>query len=164
MATSTRASANFWDDSLRRKTPVRPIRKRCRVCKRVGYYGDRAAVCYFTRGLLGSYCCGGRLDVVVPLKKKREEVPVSEGERVRAEAVKKRDHAQRLAEARRREVMLAVKKADRLSKAMRRWEAKASYYARRANVTDAEITVERERRKQRPEKKIRRVLKMGGEL
>lgn len=61
-------------------------------------------------------------------------------------------------------VTVKTKALKRLATSLRFWENRASYYARRASMTDAELEAMRAKQKARPDKKLRRAVKMGGGL
>ena len=78
-----------------------------------------------------------------------ENVNVENRARPQDIAQKKLEHARKM-------VTVKMKTMTRLATQLRAWEKKASYYARRASLTDAEIAAEQVKRAERMTKRPKR--------
>lgn len=119
---------------------MKRLKKRCTRCGVVADLPPRQRKCHERTFGRGSYCCWGRLErVVAPKKEKRMKVKApTENAKRRPQDVaqQKLEHARKMASAK-------TKAMARLATQLRAWERKASYYAKRASMTDAEILAEK---------------------
>lgn len=123
-------------------------------CQRCGWRGrtsqQRCSFNLLTEA--GSYTCCGVLVRVrarqAAAKQKAQDV-----------AARKLEHARRM-------VAEKTKAMKRLATSLRLWETRATYYARRASMTDAELEAERARRQEAKERqaaaRARRAIKLDG--
>ena len=111
--------------------------KTCGRCGRTAPVPAWARRCRERKFGRGSYCCWGRLARVVEAKPKKEVAMKAPKAKARPQdlAQKKLDHARRM-------VSEKTKAINRLATALRAWERKATYYAKRASMTDAELAAE----------------------
>lgn len=162
-----------------KKSTKRTVRKVCARCGEKGWYRERETKCKRRRFGRGSYCCWGELtrvrrrtpdaDVLRdangtprPLgyylnEEAQLELQVQRGGKVRADAERKLAHARRM-------VAEKTKQMKRLVTSLRMWERRATYYAKRATVSDAEVEAERLARLNRPTKNRRALALDGKEL
>lgn len=153
------------------------VKKRCDRCGHVEAVRPAQRRCHRRKFGPRSYCCWGKLERVPgPVRGARrtvreaiqelaaqgaaEEAAVQAaaqaGRRPQDAAQKKLDHA-------RSKVTEVSRKIARLSTSLRMWERRATHYAKRASMTDAEVAADRERRKQRQARRpARRGIKLGG--
>jgi hypothetical protein len=105
--------------------------------------------------MLGTYACWGELERVVTAKAAKPAV------RPQDAAAKKLAEAQKM-------VALTTRRIARLTTALRRWQNKATYYAKRASMTDEELAAERQREKEKEEaraaRRQRRAIALEGQL
>lgn len=149
---------------LRKKSPERQNRRRCRSCGRIGYYADGAKVCQQLVGMLGAYRCPGLLEVIAPAPKpeppqvEAEQQVVIDANAARRQAAQaKLDNAKRHIDTCNRDwnrlvghlrryatTKCALRLAEK-TRQLKQWEAKVRFYSKRAAMSDAEIDAERER-------------------
>lgn len=160
-----------------KKSPWRTAKKTCAKCGKAGWYRPRETRCKRQKFGPGSFWCYGALSAVAKkpdplglrpapglaigslLGEEGLALAVADrGVRIRADAAKK------LAAARDR-ITDKTRQMTRLATSLRMWEKRASYYAKRASLTDAELEQERQTRMARAKRKPRRRgIAVGGEL
>ena len=129
------------------------LKKQCSLCHVIADVPARQRKCHERRFGRGSYCCWGRLVKVITPKKEKKPMPENVNVENRA---RPQDIAQKKLEHARKMVTVKMKTMTRLATQLRAWEKKASYYARRASLTDAEIAAEQVKRAERMTKRPKR--------
>jgi hypothetical protein len=136
------------------------LRKRCERCGIEATVPARQRKCHERKFGRGSYCCWGRLTVVVAAKKEKRMKANATTENAKR---RPQDVSQKKLEHARKMVSEKTRAMARLAQQLRTWERKANYYAKRASMTDAELLAEKAARveaisKRRPK---RRAIKIG---
>lgn len=118
------------------------LKKRCDRCGIVADVPSKRRRCHQRRFGQNSYSCWGNLRVV------KEPTLVSLPKQPAAAAPKLRpqDIAQKKLDQARKKVSEKTSAMARLAKQLRAWERKATYYARRASLTDVELAADKLRR------------------
>ena len=138
------------------------VRRRCLRCGWKGWARPRKRKCYQSRFGKGSYACWGDLAPIIRQTKVSEQeaamMPTMTGKRPQDLAQKKLDYARKMVTAK-------TKQMRRLATSLRLWESRATYYARRASMTDWEIATEKQKREadtiRRQDAKTKRAVAVG---
>lgn len=135
--------------------PEKVVLKRCTRCGHKLHARQSYRRCHQLRFGKGSYTCWGNLETV-----KKKPKPITEEDSPQMyEAQRKKAELQR--QAAERMVSAKTRALARLVTSLRMYERRASYYAKRAAMTDAELAAEKLKRADRPTK-VRRAMKVGG--
>lgn len=146
------------------------VKKRCARCGHTELVRPAQRRCHVRKFGPTSYCCWGLLArAPMPVRTKKVTVAAAGAaeEAVVAERQARRpqDEAQKKLEHARTKVTELTRSIARLSTRLRDWERQATHYAKRASMTDAEVSLEREKRQAqqaRRAKPARRGIKLGG--
>jgi hypothetical protein len=119
------------------------LKKRCTRCGVVREVRARQRRCHARRFGPKSYCCWGTLVKVERAKRVRKEAPMKTQASTENATRRPQDAAQKKLEQARKKVSEKTRAMARLATQLRAWERKATYYAKRASMTDAEILAEK---------------------
>lgn len=171
---------------LRQRSTTRTKRRKCDRCGKVGYYAPHQRACQQLIGLLGAYRCPGTLASLArrPKRTLQEGIAVmmtepdvpTHGSRLRAAAQRKVAAATLVAErwqVRFNKQLAHVRRygspkwALRLATSAReanRWSKKAQYYAKRVEMTDAQLEADAERVRRAFARKPGRGMRLAGSV
>lgn len=141
----------------RLRSAARTVRKRCQKCGVAAWYRPHERLCKQRVGLRGTYWCYGHLGSVAKEARVARTMTDSDAlraavaaaamvdpqtaeaaERTRTDARRKLAHAERMLKEAQADIKRAVTR-------MQKWQARASYQARRSALTNEEYAAQRRR-------------------